>query len=166
MLSDLETINDDSPPSNFEVGYIPAVDDEIGQFTRELEQRFRAYVEKVKEEERAHYEVQMQHHAARLKKLATEQIREMLARQRDKYQTAYAEKEQNLRSRFNNLRDFANKIAQQKAAIYVARRQISEKLQMVEKTHSELSQLGSQLNHQLDDLDNLIPSEMTGTGTA
>jgi hypothetical protein len=64
------------------------------------------------------------------------------------------------------LRDFANKIAQQKAAIYVARRQISEKLQMVEKTHSELSQLGSQLNHQLDDLDNLIPSEMTGTGTA
>ena len=139
LLSDLEAINDDSPPGNFEVGYIPAVDDEIGQFTRELEQRFRAYVEKVKEEERAHYEVQMQHHAARLKKLATEQIREMLARQRDKYQTAYAEKEQNLRSRFNNLCDFANKIAQQKAAIYVARRQISEKLQMVEKTHSELS---------------------------
>jgi hypothetical protein len=48
----------------------------------------------------------------------------------------------------------------------VARRQISEKLQMVEKIHSELSQLGSQLNHQLDDLDDLIPSEMTGTGTA
>ena len=89
----------------------------------------------------------------------------MLSTQRDKYQAAYAEKEQHLRARFNNLRDFANKIARQKAAIYVARRQISEKLRMVDQIHSELSQLGSQLNHQLDDLDDLMPTENIGAGT-
>ncbi len=166
LLSDLEIMQDDSGSKDFEVGYIPTVDDELGRFTRELEQQFRAYVEKVRDEERAHYEAKMQHHAARLKKLATEQVREMLSSQRDKYQAAYAEKEQHLRARFNNLRDFANKIARQKAAIYVARRQISEKLQMVDQIHSELSQLGSQLNHQLDDLDDLMPTENIAAGSA
>lgn len=166
LISDLDIMRDDPGPDNFEVGYIPTVDDEIGQFARELEQRFRTYVEQVKEEERALYEAQMQRHAARLQKLATDQIREVLSTQRDKYQAAYAEKEENLRGRFNNLRDFANKIARQKAAIYVARRQITEKLQMVDQIHSELSQLGSQLNNQLDDLDDLMPTENFGSGAA
>lgn len=165
LLAELDVTREDPEVDSLEVGYIPAVDDALGQFTRELEQRFRAYVEKAKEEERAHYEARMQRHAARLHKLATEQIRELLSSQRDKYQAAYAEKEQNLRTRFNDLRDFANKIARQKAAIYAARRQIDEKLRMVDQIHSQLSQLGSQLNNQLDDLDHQMPSEIVGTGS-
>jgi len=163
VLADLEVTRDDAAPDNGDVGYIPSVNDELGRFTRTLERQFRAYVENVKQQERARYETQLQRHAERLQTLAKQQIREMLTKQREKYQVAYAEKEQSLRARFNKLRDFANKIARQKAAIYVARRQISEKLQMVEQIHSELSQLGSQLNHQLDDIDDLMPKK-AGTG--
>ena len=143
--------------------YEPKIDDEIGAFARELETRFRRYVDKVKADERARYEARLQQHADRLQTLAEQHINARLIALRERYQGAHAEKERRLRERYRALRDFANKIARQKAAIYVARRQIGEKLRMVEQIHAELSQLGSQLNNQLDDLDDLMPS--TGTTT-
>ena len=166
MLADLEFMREDEDPDNREVGYVPTIDDEIGRFTRQLEQQFRGYVEQVRKEERARYETQLQRHSERLQKVAAKQIRESLSKQRARYQAAYAEKEQTLRSRYKNLRDFANKIARQKAAIYAARRQIREKLQMVEQIHSELSQLGSQLNHEFDDLDDMMPNNKPDTASA
>lgn len=138
-------------------GYEPKIDDEIGAFARELETRFRRYVDKVKADERARYEARLQQHADRLQTLAEQHINTRMAALRERYQGAHVEKEQRLRERYRALRDFANKIARQKAAIYVARRQISDKLRKVEQIHAELSQLGSQLNNQLDDLDDLMP---------
>jgi len=167
LLSDLESAYDEEIPDGGDPGFEPRVDDEIGRFTHDLELRFRRYVEKVKSEERARYNTQIQKHAQHLQQLAEQEIRTRLSTLRKRYQSAYAEKERRLRARYDNLRDFANKIARQKAAIYVARRQIGEKLRLVEQIHVELSQLGSQLNHQLDDLDDLMPdpSARSSTGT-
>lgn len=145
--------------------YEPRIDDEIGAFARELETRFRRYVDKVKADERARYEARLQQHADRLQTLAEQHINARLAALRKRYQDAHIEKEQRLRERYRALRDFANKIARQKAAIYVARRQISEKLRMVEQIHAELAHLGSQLNNQLDDLDDLMPGAGANAGT-
>jgi CRP-like cAMP-binding protein len=141
----------------------PKIDDEIGAFARELETRFRRYVDKVKADERARYEARLQQHAERLQALAEQHISSRLVALRKRYQGAHVEKERRLRERYRALRDFANKIARQKAAIHVARRQIGEKLRLVEQIHAELSQLGSQLNNQLDDLDDLMPGATTTT---
>jgi hypothetical protein len=139
-----------------ETAYLPQQDDEIGQFTRELELRFRHYVERVKTTERARYEAQLQTHATNLKEMAEVQLRAALIAQSSKTRKAYAEKDRRLRERYKNLKEFANKITRQKAAIYVARRQISDKLRLVERIHGELAQLGSQLDNQLDNLDEQV----------
>lgn len=137
--------------------YEPKIDDEIGAFARELETRFRRYVDKVKAGERARYEARLQQHADRLQTLAEQHINARLATLRERYQGAHIERERRLRERYRALRDFANRIARQKAAIYVARRQIGDRLRRVEQIHAELAELGSQLNNQLDDLDDLMP---------
>ncbi|MDA0822618.1 MAG: hypothetical protein O3C28_09375 [Proteobacteria bacterium] len=158
MLTEIDAAPEDP---NFELGesnYMPQCDDELGQFTRELEIKFRRYVDKVKLRERERYEAQLHRHAERLKKMAEEQLRRALARQREQAQKLVHEKEIRLREHYKNLRLFANKVARQKAAIYVARRQISEKLHLVEKIHSELAQLGTKLNDQLDELEGEMPS--------
>lgn len=167
LLADLELIREEETFAQPEPGYAPRVDDELGHFTRDLEVRFRRYVDKVKKDERTRYEAQLHKHARHLQQLAEQQIRKNMSTLRERYQTAYEEKERRLRDRYNNLRGFANKIARQKAAIYVARQQIGEKLRLVEQVHTELSQLGRQLNDQLDDLDELMPDgalqQSTGT---
>ncbi len=167
LLADLEVVGAEPTLEELERTYAPKVDDELGRFTRDLELRFRRYVEKVKADERARYEAQLQKHAGRLQKLAEEQVRAKLSTLRERYQNAYLDKERRLRDRYNALRVFANKVTRQKAAIYVARQQIKEKLQLVEQVNLQLSQLGRRTNHQLDDLDDLMPAgpaqESTGT---
>ena len=168
MLADIDIPDDDAMLDGDAVSYQPKLDDEIGQFVQELEVRLRRYVDDVRAAERSRYEAKLQQHAERLQALAQQRLREKVASMRQRFQTAHIERERRLRERYRNLRSFANKMARQKAAIYTARRQIADKLQMVEQIHAELSQLGSQLNDQLDDLDDLMPSigDKTGTGDA
>jgi len=140
-----------------EGGYVPKFDDEIGRLARELEARFSRYVDQIRADERARYDRLVQQHTKRLQKVAQHQINKKLAAIRERYQNAHVEHERRLRERYRTLRDFANKMAAQKAAIYAARRQISEKLQTFERIQGELSRLGSQLDNQLGDLDELMP---------
>lgn len=162
ILDRLEFTQDGGHLDESGLGYEPKLDDEIGQFARELEERFARYVTTVREQERARYEEKLRRHAAKLQDLARQQINKKLGAMRERYNTAYAEREQKVRERYRSLRIFANKMARQKAAIYTARRQISEKLQSVERIQAELAMLGSQLNSQLDEIDELMPDK-TGT---
>ncbi|MFT4563357.1 MAG: hypothetical protein ACI9BW_003111 [Gammaproteobacteria bacterium] len=157
MLAEIEVAPGSPDVTLSESTYVPKRDDQLGQFTRELEAKFRGYVDKVKLRERERYEAQLQRHAERLKGMAQEQLRHALAQQRDQSQKLVVEKERRLREHYQNLRIFANKVTRQKAAIYVARRQIGEKLHQVEKIHAELAQLGSKLDDQLDDLEQQMP---------
>ena len=79
--------------------------------------------------------------------------RTALNKQSKRPREAYAKQDRQLRERYNALKNFANRIARQKAAIYAARRQISASLGLAERIHRELAQLGTQLDAQLDDLD-------------
>ncbi|MFT4580822.1 MAG: hypothetical protein ACI915_004117 [Gammaproteobacteria bacterium] len=157
VLTEIDAAPEEPNLELSESNYVPKRNDEIGQFTRELEIKFRRYVDKVKLRERERYEAQLQGHAERLKRMAEEQLRRVLAQQREQSQKIAFDKEQRLREHYKNLRVFANKVARQKAAIYVARRQISEKLHLVQKIHAELAQLGSKLDDQLDDLEGQMP---------
>ena len=85
--------------------------------------------------------------------MAQVQLRTALNKQSKRTREAYAKKDRQLRERYNDLKNFANRIARQKAAIYAARRQISAKSGLAERIHRELAQLGTQLDDQLDDLD-------------
>ena len=138
--------------------YEPEVDDEIGQFTRQLDTQFRAYVDKVRDEERNRYEELLEKHANKLKHAAEDKLREKVKLVRDRYHAAYASKEQMLQQRLGRMREFADQITRQKAAIYEARRELANKLAEAGKLYQELTSLGDEVDVQLDKLDDLMPS--------
>jgi hypothetical protein len=140
------------------------ISDEISRFTRELEVRFRHYVETVRAQERQRAQAQLQLHVKRLKQLAEQQLRVKVDTIRERYQAAHLTKEKKLRERYENLIVMANKMTRQKAAIYQARRQLEDKLRMAEQVHNELAQIGLTVTRQLNDLEGMIPDdENTGT---
>lgn len=135
------------------------ISDEIGRFTRELEARFRRYVEQVRAEERKRAQTQLQVHAKRLRELAEAQLKGKIITIRDRYQAAYIAKEKQLRERYEHLIAMANKMTRQKAAIYQARRQLEDKLRLAEQVHNELAQIGLTVTRQLNDLEGMIEDE-------
>ena len=63
-----------------------------------------------------------------------------------------------LQQRLGRMREFADQIARQKAAVYEARRELANKLAEAGRLHRELTSLGDQVDFQLDKLDDLMPS--------
>ncbi len=156
----LETaVNDIAAPnmSNTTNDYEPEMDDEIGRFARQLDHQFREYVQKVRVEERDRYETLLEKHANKLKHAAEGKLREKVKLIRDRYHNAYLQKEQMLQDRLVRMREFADQITRQKAAIYEARRGLANKLEQAEKLHNQLTNLGDEVNLQLDKLDDLMP---------
>ena len=135
----------------------PEIDDEIGRFARQLDHQFREYVQKVRIEERDRYETLLEKHANKLKQAAEGKLREKVKLIRDRYHNAYLQKEQMLQDRLVQMREFADQITRQKAAIYEARRGLANKLEQAEKLHNQLTNLGDEVNLQLDKLDDLMP---------
>ena len=147
----------DDPITNDVAQYEPDVKDEIGEFARQLDGQFRHYVNKVRLEERTRYEEMMDGYAKKLKTAAEGKLREKVQLVRDRYDAAYARKEEKLLERVHKLREFANQITRQKAAIYEARRGLADKLAHAERLHNELNDLGDEVYTQLDRLDELMP---------
>ncbi|MBI2800399.1 MAG: hypothetical protein HYX63_08940 [Gammaproteobacteria bacterium] len=137
------------------------INDEISRFTRELEGRFRRYVDVVRSEERRRAQAQLQVHVKRLQKLAEQQLRGKVETIRDRYHEAYLAKERKLRERYGHLITLTNTVTRQKAAIYQARRQLEDKLRLAEQVHNELAQIGLNVTRQLNDLEGMIPDENT-----
>ncbi len=135
------------------------INDEIGRFTRDLEMRFRRYVQQVRAEERQRAQAQLQRHAKRLQALAEQQLRAKIETVRERYQAAYIAREKKLRERYEHLIAMANKMTRQKAAIYQARRQLEDKLRLAEQVHNELAQIGLTVTRQLNDLEGMIPDD-------
>lgn len=138
--------------------YEPEVKDEIGEFARQLDGQFRHYVNKVRLEERTRYEKMMDGYAQKLKRAAEGKLREKVKLVRDRYDAAYARKEEKLLERVHSLREFADQITRQKAAIYEARRGLADKLEQAQKLHNQLNDLGDEVYTQLDRLDELMPN--------
>ena len=142
------------------------ISDEIGRFTRELEARFRRYVEQVRAEERKRAQTQLQVHAKRLRELAEAQLKGKIITIRDRYQAAYIAKEKQLRERYEHLIAMANKMTRQKAAIYQARRQLEDKLRLAEQVHHELAQIGLTVTRQLNELEGMLEDEPVSAESA
>lgn len=142
------------------------LNDEIGRFTRELEARFRRYVEEVRAEERRRAQARLQVHAKRLQALAEQQLRAKIETVRERYQAAYAGREKKLKERYEHLIAMAHKVTRQKASIYQARRQLEDKLRLAEQVHTELAQIALTVTRQLNDLEGMIPDEAPSTGQA
>lgn len=156
------------PPATVHEAALPSrreIDDEIGRFTRELEMRFRRYVEQIREEERRRAQARLQQHARRLQQLAEQQLRAKIETVKARYQAAYAAREKTLRERYEHLLAMANKVTRQKAAIYQARRQLEDKLRLAEQVHHELAQIGLTVTRQLNDLEGMIPDDGAPPGT-
>lgn len=96
-------------------------------------------------------------YAQKLKRAAENKLREKVKLIRDRYDMAYTRKEEKLVDRVHKLREFANQITRQKAAIYEARRGLADKLAQAEKLHHQLNDLGDEVYTQLDRLDELMP---------
>jgi len=148
-----------SPPVLSALPSHDEISDEISRFTRELEGRFRRYVEQVRAEERRRAQARLQVHAKRLQALAEQQLRAKIETVRERYQAAYVDREKKLRVRYEHLIAMANKVTRQKAAIYQARRQLEDKLRLAEQVHNELAQIGLTVTRQLNDLEGMIPDE-------
>lgn len=157
QLQDAITENTRPPAEDNHTQYEPDVKDEIGEFARQLDGQFRHYVNKVRLEERSRYEEMMDGYAKKLKHAAEGKLREKVQLVRDRYDAAYARKEEKLLERVHKLREFANQITRQKAAIYEARRGLADKLAQAEKLHNQLNDLGDEVYTQLDRLDELMP---------
>ncbi|MEM7466979.1 MAG: hypothetical protein AAF387_08860 [Pseudomonadota bacterium] len=151
-LSDLA-----APGAEKSSDYEPTVNDDIGRFARQLDGQVRQYVETVREQEREKFEKLLEKHAAKLKKAAENKLREKIKIVRDRYQLAYTQKEQSMQDRLAKMRNFADQITRQKAAIYEARRGLATKLAQAEQLHNQLTSLGDEVNTQLDRLDDLMP---------
>lgn len=137
----------------------PSIEDELSLFMRELDARFGRYVQAVRAQERTRYEVLLQTHAARLQKLAEQQLRSKLETIRARYQAAHEDKARRLRERYEHLIALTHKVTRQKAAIYQARRELEDKLRLANRVHQELAQLGRNVTRQLDELEGVIPDE-------
>lgn len=165
--SPLEASVQPVPPAVVQEAVLPSrreIDDEIGRFTRELEMRFRRYVEQIREEERRRAQARLQQHARRLQQLAEQQLRAKIETVKTRYQAAYAAREKTLRERYEHLLAMANKVTRQKAAIYQARRQLEDKLRLAEQVHHELAQIGLTVTRQLNDLEGMIPDDNAPPG--
>ena len=158
LLADIESIHIESDDETHPAA-VADRDDDLSRFLHEMENRFRHYVDAVRAQERERFDARLTSHAEKLKRVAEQQLRKNAVSLRDRYQDAYATQHRLLRRRYRRLKTVANTLAHQKAAIYAARRQISEKLQLVEQVHQELDQLGHSLDRQLDDLDGSIPGD-------
>lgn len=161
QLQDAIAENTRQPIEDSYAQYEPDVKDEIGEFARQLDGQFRHYVNKVRLEERSRYEEMMDGYAKKLKHAAEGKLREKVQLVRDRYDAAYARKEEKLLERVHKLREFANQITRQKAAIYEARRGLADKLAHAEKLHNQLNDLGDEVYTQLDRLDELMPDSDT-----
>ncbi len=133
QLLDAIAENTRAPITDDVAQYEPDVKDEIGEFARQLDGQFRHYVNKVRLEERTRYEEMMDGYAKKLKTAAEGKLREKVQLVRDRYDAAYARKEEKLLERVHKLREFANQITRQKAAIYEARRGLADKLAHAER---------------------------------
>lgn len=128
--------------------------------TPDLEAALREQVAAIRAEERARANAKLQAYAAKLKHQAETQLRAKLKIVAARYETARATREQDVRKRYDQLLTQANRLAQQKAALYQARRQHVSQLTRSATVQRELAELGNQLRAQMVEIDALLPFDL------
>jgi len=131
-------------------------DDALRVLTRTFEDHLRDYVDAVRQAERDRVLAKARKQIQKLKKQAEDQLREKLRAINSRYAAAYAGRDADIRKRYAQLLNLANRLAQQKGEINRARQLIDEKLKRAEQLHRELTDLGGQVSTSLDELDDAL----------
>jgi len=119
----------------------------------------RQHVDAIRREERTRAQVKLKAYSDRLKAQAEEQLRTKVKAIRARFEQANAAREQDIRKRYAQLLELANRLTRQKAEINLARQQIEEKLGRAETLHRELAELGGVVSGHLDQIDQMLPAD-------
>ena len=133
--------------------------DPLASLTSAFEAQVRLHVDGIRQEERARAQLKLKTYGDRLKSQAEEQLRAKVKAIRARFEQANAAREQDIRKRYAQLLDLANRLTRQKAEINQARQQIEEKLGRAETLHRELAELGGVVSGHLDQIDEMLPAD-------
>lgn len=136
---------------------VPARDDPLLDMTRAFEAELRRYVDGIRIDERKRAQAKLKAYAEKLKLQAEEQLRARVKALKARFEEANASREQDIRKRYEQLLELANRLTRQKAEINQARQQIEEKLGRAETLHRELAELGGVVSSHLDQIDGMLP---------
>lgn len=145
-----------SSPEQVAVVASPPADPLLGM-TRAFEAELRRYVDGIRLEERARAQAKLKGYAEKLKTQAEEQLRARVKAVKARFEQANVSREQDIRKRYEQLLELANRLTRQKAEISQARQQIEEKLKRAESLHRELAELGGVVSGHLDEIDGMLP---------
>ena len=163
-LPDLESTRKPATPSDALEGVAagggaPAQTDALANLTSAFEAQVRQHVDGIRQEERARAQTKLKAYGDRLKGQAEEQLRAKVKALRARFEQANAAREQDIRKRYAQLLELANRLTRQKAEINHARQQIEEKLGRAETLHRELAELGGVVSGHLDQIDEMLPAD-------
>jgi hypothetical protein len=160
-LPDLESTRKPALPSDESSGMTAGVGaaDALASLTQAFEAQVRQHVDGIRQEERARAQVKLKAYGDRLKGQAEEQLRTKVKAIRARFEQANAAREQDIRKRYAQLLELANRLTRQKAEINQARQQIEEKLGRAETLHRELAELGGVVSGHLDQIDEMLPAD-------
>ena len=133
--------------------------DPLLSLTRAFELQLRRHVDGIREEERSRAQAKLKAYGERLKAQAEEQLRTKVRALRARFEQANAAREQDIRKRYAQLLELANRLTRHKAEINQARQQIEEKLGRAETLHRELAELGGVVSGHLDQVDEMLPAD-------
>ena len=133
--------------------------DPLLSLTRAFELQLRRHVDGIREEERSRAQAKLKAYSDRLKAQAEEQLRTKVRALRARFEQANVAREQDIRKRYAQLLELANRLTRQKAEINQARQQIEEKLGRAETLHRELAELGGVVSGHLDQIDEMLPAD-------
>ena len=163
-LPDLESTRTPAPPRD-EAEVTPEAAppappaDALLAMTRAFEADVRRHVDGIRAEERARAQLKLKGYADKLKAQAEEQMRAKVKALRVRFEQANLTREQDIRRRYEQLLDLANRLTRQKADINQARQQIEDKLRRAEMLHRELAELGGVVSGHLDQIDEMLPAD-------
>jgi len=131
--------------------------DPLQTITRAFEAELKRHVDGIRHEERSRAQIKLKGYAEKLKVQAEEQLRNKIKVVKARFEQAHAAREQDIRKRYEQLLELANRLTRQKAEIHQARQQIEDKLKRAETLHRELAELGGVVSGHLDQIDEMLP---------
>ncbi|MGE0383701.1 MAG: cyclic nucleotide-binding domain-containing protein [Gammaproteobacteria bacterium] len=139
------------------------VDDEIGAFARDFQQRVAAWVQQQTASQRSQLEAEFEARTSRIKDAAVHEIRRNAQELKKRYLAAYADKERKLiererqlQSNYDRLMALATRISRQKAEIGQQRKLLEEKLGAADELHRQLADIGKAVTTQIDNLEVMV----------
>ncbi len=125
----------------------------LDELMKEFETRLRQFAETRLAEEHAEVEALIAARVARVKDAALREIQRQTESMRKRYRAEYAQREAGLRTQYEKLMAFAQRISHQKVDIKRAKRRLEAKLAATDRLQRDIDELRDVLSERLDSTD-------------